>query len=345
MNQDPSIIAFVPLVSRKVTRVKREGLTHERFQEKYLTGTLTFVLENTGYLLVSAGHDLEGCPLPSSAPKTFQLSGERPVIPGSTLKGCFRALFEATTHSCLRLLSLEYKDRGHTLSRPEHFEPLNRDKSLRTCHEIERLCPACLLFGTACDNGPWQGRVRIGDALLQNPQPRFAKNLAMPKQEVPRPKQRTGSTRFTDYYPEGRMAGRKFYRRTLQPGRTAQLTRGAGRGPVPATPLLSGHQFRFRLDYRNLTEPELGALLAVILLPQDCCHAIGSAKNHGWGSCTIRLETWQEHDLQRRYRGQPQAGPVTASEQAARLAQLERAAQSLLVTESLHQLHAILRPT
>ncbi len=343
MNQDPSNIAFVPLATRPVLRASVRNLTHERFQENLLNGYLEFTLENHGYLLVATGRDAEGNPLPRNAPKTFQMREGLPVIPGSTLKGCFRALFEAATHSCLRMMSREYRGGGSVLSRPDQYEPLKTDKSLVACRDIARLCPACRIFGTLCDRDPWQGRVRFSDAVLLDKSPRFATNLAMPKQEAPRPKARPGSTRFTDYYPSGRMAGRKFYRRSLQPGRVAQVQRGGGYGPVPASPLLSGHRFRFRLDYRNLAEAEMVALLAVLLLPEACRHAIGAAKNHGWGSCRIELAHWQEVDIKNRYRGLPQSADEAA--QPARLANLQRQARNLLVSESLEQIYALLTPT
>lgn len=343
MNQDESSIAFIPLVAKPVARTSIKGLTHERFQDQLLNGYLDFTLANHGYLLVATGRDAEGYPLPRNAPKTFQTRDGRPVIPGSTLKGCFRALFEAATHSCLRVMSREYRGGGSVLSRPDQYEPLKTDKSLLACRDLARLCPACRIFGTLCEPDPWQGRVRMGDAVLLDEKPRFAANLAMPKQEAPRPKARPGSTRFTDYYPKGRMAGRKFYRRSLQPGRVAQLQKGGGYGPAPASPLLSGHRFRFRLDYRNLTEAELGALLAVLLLPGQCRHALGSAKNHGWGSCRLELAHWHEIDSQNRYRGLPERFDPTTQHQ--RLAALERQAQTLLVKESLEQIYTLLTPT
>jgi CRISPR/Cas system CSM-associated protein Csm3 (group 7 of RAMP superfamily) len=68
---------------------------------------------------------------PTGAPEGM---AERPVVPGSGVKGALRAVFEAVTRSC---------------------DPLARDR----CQDIGEACPACALFGL----GGRRGALAISD--------------------------------------------------------------------------------------------------------------------------------------------------------------------------------------
>ncbi|MHA1757891.1 MAG: TIGR03986 family type III CRISPR-associated RAMP protein [Promethearchaeota archaeon] len=52
-------------------------------------------------------------------------------------------------------------------------------------------------------------------------------------------------------------------------------------------PIKPGVKFKSRIKFENLSKIELGALLFVLNLPQDCCHKIGMAKPLGLGSIQI----------------------------------------------------------
>jgi CRISPR/Cas system CSM-associated protein Csm3 (group 7 of RAMP superfamily) len=68
--------------------------------------------------------------------------GDSPVIPGSSLKGSIRAIFEAITPSCVRIT------RAREL--PRYMEG---------CRSKDNLCPGCRIFGAQ----DFQGLVRFGD--------------------------------------------------------------------------------------------------------------------------------------------------------------------------------------
>ncbi|MDD3501918.1 MAG: TIGR03986 family CRISPR-associated RAMP protein, partial [Candidatus Cloacimonetes bacterium] len=52
-------------------------------------------------------------------------------------------------------------------------------------------------------------------------------------------------------------------------------------------PLKEGSKFKARIRFENLKDYELGALLTVLDLPEECCHKIGMAKPLGLGSIQI----------------------------------------------------------
>ena len=289
--------AFVPFADEPVARRSVKDCTHQRYGPGLLTGRLTLEIENLSYLLVASGHDAQGFPIRDRKdPKTFITAGGNPVIPGSTLEGVIRALYEAVTHSCLLLINQRYKQTGFD---PYAHPPLNDPRiGLRKCTDSRALCPACLLFGALGSGFSWKGRIFFSDAVLKDDEPRIFRT-ALPTQRVPRPKQRADSKQFTDYLPNGRLAGRKFYPRRHGHGRTENPN-----GPFQsAHPLRPGHRFHATVTYTNLRPAELGSLLKVLVLPKSWCHAVGAAKAHGWGSCRLRATSLSEIDPYARYRG------------------------------------------
>jgi hypothetical protein len=65
-------------------------------------------------------------------------------------------------------------------------------------------------------------------------------------------------------------------------------------------PVRAGVEFEGRLDFENLSDVELGALLAALQLPEGCAHKLGMGKPLGLGS--VRIETRLELvDRRRRY--------------------------------------------
>jgi len=56
------------------------------------------------------------------------------------------------------------------------------------------------------------------------------------------------------------------------------------------TPIRAGHEFKARIRFENLTDVELGALLFVLYLPENCAHKLGMGKPLGLGSVKIQVE-------------------------------------------------------
>ncbi|MBN2281012.1 MAG: TIGR03986 family CRISPR-associated RAMP protein [Candidatus Marinimicrobia bacterium] len=55
-------------------------------------------------------------------------------------------------------------------------------------------------------------------------------------------------------------------------------------------PIDEGATFKGRIRFENLTDEELGALMFVINLPNECCHKIGKGKPYGLGSIKIKSQ-------------------------------------------------------
>lgn len=80
-------------------------------------------------------------------------------------------------------------------------------------------------------------------------------------------------------------------------------------------PVRRGAVFSGRIRFENLTDAELGALYASVLLPRGLAHKIGMGKSLGLGSVQVRITSAILVDLARRYRSlDAGAGIATASE-------------------------------
>jgi len=287
---------FAPWPSNPVVRQDALAFAHERFREGRLHGECRFELSNETLLLVASGDRDE------DEPKRFVAREGQPVIPGSSLKGMVRAVFEAITPSCIPILSFRYA----TKVMPMKAEPLaNQRRDLKACSDWTALCPACVLFGMVARKSVFKGRVRITDAVLVDNQTKYRMGIAIPVQGVPRPKERDHRSRFPNYFPAGRMAGRKFYHHWSDPPKTAPRPKkhdGRSHKENAAEPLEAGHRFQFRVQYQDLEPQELACLLLAITLKPDWAHKLGAAKAFGWGSCRVKLTGWRTWTPAKRYR-------------------------------------------
>lgn len=163
------------------TRIERQmPIGHDAFRENLLSGWIELELEALTPVHVATGllKLVEGKRTPVVR-ELARVNGT-PVIPGSSLKGCIRAIVEAISPSCVRA----------TRSRD-----LPRD--LEACSNKERLCIACRIFG-AMD---FQGLIRFSDFRLVEGAVEIAE---VPQLFQPRPRE--------GLYFRGRFArGRKFY--------------------------------------------------------------------------------------------------------------------------------------
>jgi len=199
---------------------------------------------------------------------------ERPVIPGSSLKGMVRSVAEAACNGCLSILNEVYVRRWEDFS--DAYPP-----SLHFCGGLDTngaFCPTCRIFGTAPEEEggtseigaypqAFQGKVRFSDAIFQGDlnniydAPATLITLGEPKlsDQVWYYDPRRGGKRYP-------LAGRKFYYHhdDLTPQTDDSPSRRHLRATV--TPLKAGATFAFRLDFRNLLESELALLLYALEL-------------------------------------------------------------------------------
>lgn len=188
-----------------------------------------------------------------------------PVVPASSLKGAIRSLVEILSRSCLPVLASPV--------RPHAPRPLAR------CTSVERLCPACSLFGMAgaSHNAAW-ARVAFEDAVVADGREREA------LQVVATPLLWTGvkpGRRLPDRYLEGRQVkGRKVY-----------YHRKPASGPDAREAFKPGATLQTRMYVVNVSAAELGLIASA--LGQHPSYRfpvkLGAAKPVGLGSVRVEI--------------------------------------------------------
>ncbi len=179
------------------------------------------------------------------------------VIPGSSLKGAIRAVAEAISPSCLAV-----QERRTRSSAP---------KKLRQCSiKGGRICPACRIFGTM----GYQGLARFHDVALP-PRSLIMARVPILWQPGGKDKRKLASLYLEE---DGYVKGRKFYHH-------AQYARG----PDARVAVKKGVRAEMKVTFENLSEPELGLLIAAM-----GCHPlkrfpikIGAGKPVGLGSVEV----------------------------------------------------------
>ena len=199
-------------------------------------------------------------------PAELRFFRNRPVLPGSSLKGMLRSLAEAIANGCS-----PFDSRQHP-----------------RCRSRDSLCPTCRLFGYLNGNDVHAGQLCISDALAEDGW-RFGPRITL--KELSSPKRRHHA-----FYEEGaRQRGRKFYyhqQHVRQADDIPTESRSTHRN-VRIEPLLNG-VFRFTVRYWNTSEIELGLLLHSLELPEGLYHKFGMAKPLGLGTVQIRFTGWRE---------------------------------------------------
>lgn len=206
------------------------------------------------------------------------------IISASTLKGEIRNIIETITHSCIRCKNQEIV--------PEEFKP---------CDNLKRLCFACRIFGATVEkadekgNSAYSGRVYFSDAKLPKVK-KIAKEITLKAMGEPRETLRK-------YYLDksGRMRGRKFYwHHTNQLEnknnylKYERVLKGAVKSTTTTVHFLEPLKiFSFKIEFKKLTDIELGMLIYALELEKDLLHKIGRGKALGLGSCKISIDSFE----------------------------------------------------
>ena len=153
------------------------------------------------------------------------------------------------------------------------------------------------IFGVNASNVYFASRVSFEDAEILPGQ----ENYLLPE-KVPRILSTPKPTTFQHYLEQntdtkGRLKhwntdalirGYKFYWHRSNPKWTE--TGAAGTQHTLIKPVRPGVRFTGRIRFTNLSEVELGALLFVLDLPENCCYKMGMGKPHGLGSIKIKQQ-------------------------------------------------------
>lgn len=187
-------------------------------------------------------------------------SGEmrvKAVLPGSSIKGTIRSLFEAISPSCLL-----------TVGKPTRSAA---PKRLAGCANANSLCPACRLFGAQ----DYQGQVSFADAEA----PENSLSL-VGTPLLWTPARSDGRGLPPRYLTRGEAKGRKVYEH-----------RKPASGPDPRLVIREGAAIPFRLSFTNLTDGDLGVLLAALGQHPNYPFFIklGAGKPVGLGTVEVKI--------------------------------------------------------
>lgn len=285
------------------------GLTG-RLRCLLVTATETFVSDSYGVTARTVEDGKE-----HRTYRFFRNPDGRPAVPGSSLRGAVRSVFEAATDSCfLKVHADAVHSRRDGRGRKVPYDLSVGDlvpAHLRPCTDGGALCPACRTFGwvaAEADASPgrrapaYRGRVRFGDAvflqdgaLVQPERPRTLPALAGPRPGYVWFYLMGESGRVRDgldaedggYVPGNAIRGRKLYwhHEPVDPR------------PVPATDqnrsirdwVRPEAQAEFEVHFENLAPVELGALLWSFDMEGEQVHRIGYAKPLGFGSAWLTV--------------------------------------------------------
>jgi hypothetical protein len=200
---------------------------HDRYSQ--LTGSIEGVITALSPVHIASGN-IELTGRQPSLVKAHFRCGDKPTIPGSSLKGAVRSIVEAISNppSCARITHAR-------------FDTL--PQVARQCRDKSKLCIACRMFGAM----GYLGRVQFHDAPLSEGETEI---VTIPSLFAPRSRERV-------YFTGGRVKGRKFYKHGLEGGEPA-------RGNVPIEVCTKGSRFGLRVDFVSLSRDELGLLLAAM---------------------------------------------------------------------------------
>lgn len=165
----PKPYKLVSLPSNPPT--KQAPIGHHVFKADKLTGSISLELTVETIAFVASGvvaMESDVIKLPNSSKnkllKVALSKDDKLIIPGSSLKGVVRSIYEAITNSCLC--------------------KTNSDKistSYKECKDKTKLCPACRVFG-AMD---WQGLISFNDSFATQVKPTtgFMRSLYGPRSQ------------------------------------------------------------------------------------------------------------------------------------------------------------------
>ena len=256
---------------------RKPPITDEKFQGR--NGFISCELTNLTPIFIG-GNRLAG--------HLFLTREDKPVIPGSSLKGMFRSLAELVGGGCNALDSKN-----------------NYSKTHQACENSRDLCIACRMFGMMERRGNarvHKGKVSVGDAICRDERPE-KKTFQILLSSC--------GTRHAVFYENpssGKFDGaaRKLYfHQPLRTDSVRNVAENIRHRTWPVEALLPGCRFDFDIQFSNLEDDELALLLYVVSLEEQRTvevgnerkkltgpmrHKIGNAKPLGFGSCRIRIE-------------------------------------------------------
>lgn len=261
---------LVPLPAQGVDRQPPAG--QDQFRKNLISGKLHLTLTAQTSTFVASGVVAMGRDVNFRVDlvKTAVHHGNTLIVPGSSLKGVVRSAYEALTRSCL------CKTKAKRDAIPKGYEECKIKKN-----QVD-VCPACRVFGAM----GWQGLVSFSDVVGQS-----TSNYTefMPSLYKPEPKNPL-------YDNSGKVAGRKFYYHGVKAVTSKKAPDGTDKKGIDAQKARQGYTFKATIQFKNLTEAELGTLF--VILGQDNANKIalkaGGGKPIGMGSLVAVVDALEK---------------------------------------------------
>lgn len=248
--------------------VKQPAAGHKKYLPKCFHGSLSLVLEVKTAFHSATGITVMGREVQQpriDLIKTMVQQENKPIIQGSSLKGCIRSVYEAITNSRLGVVS----------SKTEEIKQGKYPGNRLPCQNPDELCPASAVFGASGDKWGLRSLIDFQDAHCESIST-FDIGF-MPSLWSPKPEQ------CDAYFKDNQLAGRKFYYHM-----THALDKGSVEKGIPVQQVGKAYQFTTTLRFKNLRPEEIGALF--IILGQDPDYPlalkIGGGKPIGMGTMT-----------------------------------------------------------
>lgn len=227
----------------------------------------------------------------------FHHNGEKPTIPGTSIKGMVRSVFEALTNSCMALYAGNYGRKNYGAATYKREE----------CNKEQGLCLACSVFGTTVeDKLHMQGKILFSDAVGEA---RFLETGGWILKELsaPKPERHLPFYALDGTAPSSGPRGRKFYYHhnpedvSSTPEHITKKVHNQ-RNVKILERLKAGATLTAKMNFHGLTKEELAALLYTLELEYrieevdnkkriilTLGHKIGMGKPLGLGSVGILI--------------------------------------------------------
>ena len=272
---------FVP-INWDESPIRKSASPHDRFTgvSGKIEGTIT---AETPVFIFNSPRSMSG-----AEPFMKNEQGQH-IIPGSSLKGLFRSLVETVGNGCFLFFDGKYKDNDINEVIDYSDELPNDFKKCQTT----KLCIACRMFGAMHSSDVLSlGHVSFNDAVEVN----ICEHEAVYTIALMGPKPRHDAFYLA---PLQWIAGRKFY--FHQPSGIAPAPEEETKYNKHITPVDTGSQFAFSLQFTNLEPLELQTLLYALVLEQEMRHKIGYGKPAGLGSVRFEITKLTVIDYANRY--------------------------------------------
>lgn len=248
--------------------IRKRPIGQDSYKPQLLSGKihLTLTAKTSTFVasgVVAMGRDLFNQGQNKNIPliKASITQGGKLMLPGSSLKGCIRSVYEAITASCLCKTKAKQLPKGY-----------------EECREQDKLCPACQVFGAM----GWQGLISFQDAIVQETKTSvgFMASLYSPRQRRPA------------YFKQDKVAGRKFYYH-------AAKAVDKGKQGIPVQQIVTDSVLTTTLGFMNLDKAQLGTLFTALGQNKSYPFAlkIGGGKPVGMGTIIVNidaLELWEK---------------------------------------------------